>query len=78
MQHFFKYLMIPKKKTLVNSFPPFTPFDFFQTHIILKISPWSFWGNSQQVCVVFSILVIAQGWLKVTGFAQPHYTGPEQ
>ena len=73
MQHFFKYLMIPKKKTLVNSFPPFTPFDFFQTHIILKISPWAFWENSQQVCVVFSILVIVQGWLKVTGYGEGHY-----
>ena len=73
MQHFFRFLKIPKKTTLVNSFPPFPPIDFFQTHIFLKIFPCSLRGNSQQVRAVFSLVIIAQGWLKVTGIGEGYY-----
>ena len=74
MEHFLPDFKNPKISTLANYFPPFPPFNFFETHIFLKVFLRSLRGNFQKVCAVLSLVTNDLGMLQVAEFAAHDYT----
>ena len=73
MEHFLPDFKNPKISTLANYFPPFPPFNFFETHIFLKVFLRSLRGNFQKVCAVLSLVTNDLSVLQVAGYGADYY-----